>query len=94
MSRPLSDEAIQLELSSLPGWDLENGKLVKSFRVKDFREAISLIVRMSFECEELDHHPEIYNVYNTVKISLTTHDAGDLITEKDILLARKIQVLI
>ena len=90
MSNPVPVDIIQQELDSLSGWEFIDNKLVKVFKAKGFRDAIAALVRLSYECEELDHHPEIHNVYNTTRISLTTHDAGDLVTEKDLLLARKI----
>ncbi len=91
MSEPLSEERIREELASLPGWEYRDGRLKRAFRFKDFKEAMSFIVRAAFVAEEQKHHPEIFNVYNRVELSLTTHDAGDQVTELDVKLARAIQ---
>lgn len=88
---PLSDEAIQQELSGLDGWTHEEDKLKKTFEREDFREAISFIVRVAFYVEEMNHHPELENVYDTVTMALTTHDAGSKVTEMDLELARRIE---
>ena len=73
---PLSDDVIQSALAGLPGWAHLDASLKKDFRFGSFREAISFIVRVSFEAEQLDHHPEIDNVYNRVTLTLRTHDAA------------------
>ena len=91
MREPLSIEAIQEALKELPGWNFKQHRLVKTFVFEDFREAISFIVRMAFYAEELQHHPELSNVYNRVTLALTTHDAGNRVTEKDLELARAIE---
>ena len=91
MSTALNSEAIQTALQSLPGWSYEEQALVKEFKFSNFREAISFIMRMSFYAEELNHHPELFNVYNTVQIKLTTHDAGNQVTQKDLDLAAAIE---
>jgi len=88
---PLSDADIQDALSELDGWTHTDDKLQKTFEFSDFREAISFIVRLSFYAEEMMHHPELENVYNTVSIALTTHDAGGKVTEMDIELAEQIE---
>lgn len=69
----------------LPAWSLcRNGAAVhRSFKFKDFAEAFSFMTRLAFFSEKNDHHPEWSNVYRTVDIELTTHDAGG-ITERDI----------
>lgn len=88
---PLSDAAIDDALSDLEGWSHEDDKLQKTFEFSDFRAAISFIVRLSFYAEEMNHHPELENVYNTVSVALTTHDAGGKVTEMDVELASKIE---
>ena len=88
---PLTQAEIDEALAELPEWRLEGDKLVKTFRFKNFREAVSFIVRMAFEAEALNHHPELRNVYHTVDIALTTHDAGNKVTAKDIDLARAVE---
>ena len=93
MAEPLSDDQIADELSELSGWNHENNKLTKEFGFDNFRDAMAFINRIAFEAEEQVHHPEIFNVYNTVNISLSTHDAGGKVTEKDIKLAKTIESL-
>ncbi len=88
---PLSDDAIATALMDLDGWTHEDDKLKKTFEFTDFRAAISFIVRMSFYAEAMNHHPELENVYNTVSIALTTHDAGGQVTQLDIDLATEIE---
>lgn len=90
-AKPLNEDRIIEELQTLPGWTYRDNELRKTFELKDFRAAISFIVRMAFHAEELNHHPNLSNVYNRVDIALTTHDAGDRVTEKDIRLARAIE---
>jgi len=91
MAEELSREKIDEALGSLPGWTFEGDKLHREYRFGSFKEAMSFIVRIGFHAEEANHHPEIFNVYSTVKIALNTHDAGGKVTEKDIALARVIQ---
>tara|TARA_Y100001936_G_scaffold210249_1_gene216922 strand:+ start:289 stop:519 length:231 start_codon:yes stop_codon:yes gene_type:complete len=71
-------------------WTESNNKLKREFKFKDFNEAISFINRIAVVSEKYNHHPEIYNVYNKVIISLCTHDQGSVITDKDYDLAKKI----
>ncbi|NGP87762.1 4a-hydroxytetrahydrobiopterin dehydratase [Fodinibius halophilus] len=93
MAEPLSDNKIADELGSLPGWEHANDKISKEFSFDNFRDAVAFINRIAFEAEEQVHHPEIFNVYNTVNISLSTHDAGGKVTGKDITLAKTIESL-
>lgn len=91
MPEPLSQDQINDALADLDdGWTYADDKLKATFELTDFRAAISFIVRLSFYAEELNHHPEITNVYDTVDIALTTHDAGDKVTENDVKLAQAI----
>ena len=75
-------------------WKEENNKLTREFEFEDFISAFSFLTKIALEAEKAQHHPEIFNVYNKVKISLSTHDAGDKVTEKDRDLASKIDALI
>ena len=90
MSKPLSDEEIKLKLGELNGWIFENDCLKRNFEFSNFRDAMSFLVRISFEADQRDHHPEIFNCYNRVSLSLNTHDAGGKVTEKDFSLASAI----
>lgn len=88
---PLSESEIDAALNDLPGWTYEDDKIKKTYEFSDFRAAISFIVRLSFYAEDMMHHPELENVYNTVSIALTTHDAGGKVTEMDVELASQIE---
>ena len=88
----LSDEQIKKELANLPGWSVVNGKLHKDFVFKDFIEAFGFMSTAALHIEKMNHHPEWFNVYNKVKVDLTTHDA-DGITQNDINLARTLNSL-
>ena len=74
-------------------WQEQNNSLYEKFEFKDFSEAFAFMTRVALAAEKMDHHPTWTNVYNKVEIWLTTHDAGDVITEKDRRLAKKIEGL-
>ncbi len=88
---PLSQQEIEKALESLDGWKFSDDKIGKEFQFGDFKEALGFIVQVGIEAEKLVHHPELFNVYNTVKIELSTHDAGDKVTQNDIDLAKAIE---
>lgn len=71
-------------------WKEENNKLTRSFEFKDFREAFAFMTQVAAVADQMDHHPEWTNVYNKVSFRLSTHDAGDIVTDKDRQLAREI----
>ena len=75
------------------GWKEEDNKLYKKFQFKNFSEAFAFMTRVALEAEKMDHHPLWMNVYNTVEIWLSTHDAGDIVTDKDKKLAKRIDGL-
>ncbi len=75
-------------------WTEENNRLRKTFRFSDFQEAFAFMTRVAFLAEAHNHHPNWTNVYNQVIIELTTHDAGNVITEKDRKLAKAIDQLL
>ena len=91
MSTPLTAAKIKAALTTLPGWTSKRDALTKTFKFGSFREAMSFMVRVSFEAEAINHHPEWTNVYNRVAIRLNTHDAGGKITAKDVELAQRVQ---
>ena len=74
-------------------WQEQNNSLYEKFEFKDFSEAFAFMTRVALAAEKMDHHPTWTNVYNKVEIWLNTHDAGDVITEKDRTLAKKIEGL-
>lgn len=71
-------------------WKEENNRLKKEFKFNDFQEAFAFMTRVAFLAEAQGHHPNWSNVYNTVSIELTTHDAGNVVTDKDRKLAAAI----
>jgi 4a-hydroxytetrahydrobiopterin dehydratase len=75
-------------------WTEENNKLKKTFEFKNFIEAFAFMTRVALIAEKMNHHPEWKNVYNRVEISLSTHDAGDIVTERDKKLADAIDKLL
>ena len=93
MAKPLSPAEISAALLTLPDWTVEGEALAKTFTFGGFREALSFMVRVGFEAEAMDHHPDWTNIYNRVAIRLNTHDAGGKVTAKDVALAQKIQAI-
>ena len=75
-------------------WTEENNKLYCKFEFKNFSEAFAFMTRVALEAEKMNHHPTWSNVYNKVEIWLNTHDAGDIVTEKDHKLSKKIDALL
>jgi 4a-hydroxytetrahydrobiopterin dehydratase len=94
MSHLISESELEVALSGLPGWSVEENQLVKRFTFSSFRDAIAAIVRISFEAEDSNHHPQIKNDYNALELRLCTHDAGDKLTDKDLKMATKIEELL
>ena len=88
MINPMNEVQITESLKGLPGWTFEDNKLQKKYKFNDFPEAMAFLVRLSYEAENRNHHPEIFNCYNRVELALNTHDAGGKVTELDFDLAR------
>lgn len=90
----LTDEQRTIALGDLPGWSLaREGKAIeRKFQFADFGEAFAFMTRVALLAEKADHHPEWFNVYNRVEITLTTHDAGGL-SERDVKMAKAIDAL-
>jgi 4a-hydroxytetrahydrobiopterin dehydratase len=88
MAQKLSGEARKRALARLPGWSEIKGRdaISKKFVFTDFNEAFGFMARVALMAEKLDHHPEWSNVYKTVDVTLSTHDAGGL-TGLDVKLA-------
>src|SRR5215204_4152025 len=91
MSNPLTAEEVTHACAGLNGWKYDRDALTKTFKFGSFREALSFMIRVGFEAEELNHHPEWTNVYSRVVVRLNTHDAGNKVTAKDVELATRIQ---
>ena len=75
-------------------WQEVNNSLYKKFEFKNFSEAFAFMTRVAIEAEKMNHHPLWTNVWNTVEIWLSTHDAGDVITDKDRRLAQHIDAIV
>lgn len=88
----LTDAELASALSTLPGWSIAPGRsaITKSLKFADFNAAFGFMARVALSAEKLDHHPEWFNVYNRVDITLSTHDAGG-VTALDIKLASLIE---
>ena len=85
----LTDAEIEAVLNELPGWTLSEDGLAIDIDLEfdDFNEAFGFMTRVAIQAEKADHHPEWFNVYNKVRLRLTTHDAGGL-SERDVRMAR------
>jgi len=88
----LTDDAIKHALHNLPGWTIADAKLHREYVFPDFPHAIGFITTAAIGVEQMNHHPEWSNVYNRVRIDLTTHDSGG-ITQKDVDLAHLLEKL-
>lgn len=87
--RKLSGSEIESAISSLEAWAVKDSKLHRSFKFGNFVEAFTFMTEVALHAEKMDHHPEWFNVYNTVKIDLMTHDVNG-ISDYDIKLANLI----
>lgn len=90
----LSAEALTAALSDLPGWEPgdNGGSLKRTFVFRDFNAAFGFMARVALAAEKADHHPDWRNVYRTVEVTLSTHDAGG-VTNKDIALAKAMNAI-
>jgi len=88
----LTSEARQAVLVKLPGWSDVPGRdaIAKKFVFKDFNQAFGFMTRSALVAEKMNHHPEWFNVYKTVEVTLSTHDAGG-VTELDVKLAEAME---
>ena len=88
MAQKLTGEARKSALGKLNGWSEVAGRdaITKKFVFKDFNQAFGFMARVALVAEKMDHHPEWFNVYKTVEVTLSTHDAGGL-TDRDVKLA-------
>ena len=88
MAEKLTGEARKAALAKLAGWSEVEGRdaISRTFTFEDFNEAFGFMTRAALVAEKLDHHPEWFNVYNKVEVTLATHDAGG-VTERDVELA-------
>jgi 4a-hydroxytetrahydrobiopterin dehydratase len=89
MIHKLTSEERSAQLDTLHGWQTVHGRdaIQREFKFADFNEAFGFMTRVAIKAQEMNHHPEWFNVYHKVDITLSTHDANGL-TERDIALAR------
>ena len=94
MAEKLTGDTRVIALTSIPDWTLlmERDAIFRKFVFKDFNEAFGFMTRVAMIAEKRDHHPEWSNVYKTVEVTLSTHDAGG-VTDKDIALAQAMDKL-
>jgi len=85
----LTDTEIEAALAELDGWQRDGDTIAREFTLKDFVASVGLMAQIGVLAERANHHPELRNVYNTVRVALSTHDEGG-VTQKDIDLAREI----
>ncbi|MEM7170141.1 MAG: 4a-hydroxytetrahydrobiopterin dehydratase [Pseudomonadota bacterium] len=92
MTERLTESERATALAELPGWTPQEGRdaIAKSFKFKSFNQAWGFMNRVALAAEKMDHHPEWFNVYNRVEITLTTHDCDGL-SQKDLKLAQAIE---
>ena len=89
----LSPEELNNWLKNNENWVLLNDEISCVFTFKDFYQAMGFIIQVGIKAEKHNHHPTIKNVYNVVTISMTTHDAGNKVTDRDTNLAEEIEKL-
>ena len=94
MAQKLSGEARKNALARLKGWSEVSGRdaVTRKFVFADFNQAFGFMTRVALVAEKMDHHPEWFNVYKTVEVTLSTHDAGGL-TDLDVTLAETMDKL-
>ncbi len=88
----LNKEQVDAALTNFDGWSFKENGIEKNFVFEDFKEALSVMMGIGIIAEEMNHHPEWFNVYNKLDIRLSTHDAGG-VTQKDIDLATRIEMI-
>ena len=87
--RKLTDEEIRSRIGARRGWTFHNNQLTREFKFRDFTDAFGFLAKVATLAERLNHHPEVFNVYDTVRIALSTHEAAG-VSERDFELAAAI----
>ncbi len=88
----LPDDEVRQQLTDLPEWVLADGRIAREYRFDDFRQTVAFVVRIAFEAEAANHHPDLDLRYNRLHLALSTHSEGG-VTTKDLELARTIEAL-
>lgn len=90
---PLSPKEIEDRLAELPGWSLDGDRIARSYRLGSHSAATAMVVHIAQVQDELDHHSDLTLGYDTVSLTVHTHSAGGVVTEKDFELARRVEAL-
>src|SRR3954453_2297993 len=90
---PLPPKEIEDRLTQLPGWMLDGDRIARSYRLGSHFAATAMVVHIAQVQDELDHHSNLMLGYNTVSLTVNTHSAGGVVTEKDFELARQVEEL-
>ena len=93
MAAALTEADITARLAALPGWAAENGVVSKTYTLDSYMAGLALASAIGTVCEGLDHHPDLYIGYKKVRVSFTTHSAGNQLTAKDFEAAAAIERL-
>ena len=88
----LTEDEITSGLASLGGWERAGDEIVKEYRLGNFKDSVAFVVRLSYEAEAANHHPDLDIRWNTVRVALSTHSEGGL-TAKDLDLAAAIEAV-
>jgi 4a-hydroxytetrahydrobiopterin dehydratase len=88
----LSSQEIAARLETLPGWAVQDNALVRQFTFKGFPDAVAFVMRLAFDAEAADHHPDLLVSYKRVTVTWSTHSEGG-VTEKDVAGARQADVI-
>jgi len=89
----LTEEEISDGLKKLPGWEREGSKIKKEFKFEDFNGVLAFLNELIPFCDEIDHHPDVHIFYNKALFELTRYDVGEKLTNKDFVVAHKIEEL-
>ncbi|MFD8014089.1 4a-hydroxytetrahydrobiopterin dehydratase [Streptomyces sp. NPDC058955] len=92
-TQPLSQKEIEDRLRELPGWSVEDARLVRSYRLPDHFAATALVVHVAQIQQELNHHSDLTLGYDSVALAVSTHSAGGALTEKDFGLAQRVEAI-
>ncbi|MFI6288981.1 4a-hydroxytetrahydrobiopterin dehydratase [Streptomyces sp. NPDC051018] len=90
-TEPLSHQEIEDRLRELSGWSFQDDRITREYRLSSHFAAVALVVHIARVQDELNHHSDLALGYNTVSLSVRTHDAGGVVTEKDIRLATRVE---
>ena len=93
MRHKLEKQELSDALAGLPEWEIKNGKLHKEYKFKSFARAMGWMMSVAVIADKMDHHPEWKNVYSRVSVDLVTHDLGNVISNWDLELAKKMEEL-